>query len=744
MKNLKISNTIYKAFAAAAVTAALVVGLPAYETMAQENGACRVLLPGDAGYKYDHKGTENGKMYALYETKGLRNPSDKLTWDILKSGLDFIDQKTAEGTELSFTIPDKGTGIETLYVCGEDENVKLAAYLLPAGSGWNGWYSDEALNAPLGTSYKAEAGKTWEDITAILPSTAYLKLKAGSDTKAFKVSLSYTKPEDFTEIKEKAVLDLKASVTMADAVYSPFFAEMAAPALAMRVTGPGGTEEEKEDPEGAAYAINVMSGATASKNGIKATSAKKGEVIDISWERKADYSFVKWNLNGASCASLTSPVTTFTMGSSEVSVQYEDKLNFSEEVYENKDELPKEADTETKVKSLKFGKKKLILTKNGNPAENPATAAVKTGDAPQVYYTTSNAGIVAVNKDGVFYPTGQGVAKVTAYCGNKTAVCDVTVKSYTENIVILDEKGSDVTDQTQIMKPGEQAFYTVSFDPYDSTDPKKVTWSTDNLKISVKNGIVTAKEVKKDTAATIKAAVNYTDPSSGRSRKLTKSFRVEVSPVKIEAAKSADKTHTLALAKKNLSLKTGGSGVGSDLGITIIPKSKELSIENGDFSISCNSSNESIVTVGEPEKLSVSGKKGVSAVKLTAKEAGTAYVIVTTTSRISGEKVNVQRCKVTVTSPATAIAAKSSSLDIKESGGKKTLTMRKGSYGVIEAVLTPEYSTDLSKVKISAKGGVTVSNGILYAKKETAAGKSATLTVTCGKLKDTVEITVTK
>ena len=97
-------------------------------------------------------------------------------------------------------------------------------------------------------------------------------------------------------------------------------------------------------------------------------------------------------------------------------------------------------------------------------------------------------------------------------------------------------------------------------------------------------------------------------------------------------------------------------------------------------------------------------------------------------------------CKVTVRIPAVKVSVESGTLTVTESGGKKIINMRKGENGIVEVVLTPEFSTDLSKVKISASGGIAIKNGIIYANK----AKNGKITVKCGKKKEVVTVKVTK
>ncbi len=74
----------------------------------------------------------------------------------------------------------------------------------------------------------------------------------------------------------------------------------------------------------------------------------------------------------------------------------------------------------------------------------------------------------------------------------------------------------------------------------------------------------------------------------------------------------------------------------------------------------------------------------------------------------------------------------------------KTLTIKEGSCDrLFWAVMTENvrygYNTT-EKVRISGSGGVSVTNGVLYAKKATRPGKPAKVTIKCGRSK--TELTV--
>lgn len=529
------------------------------------------------------------------------------------------------------------------------------------------------------------------------------------------------------------------------------------------------------------HKVNVVSGASARSSGSIARSAKAGQSINIFWTSRTGYEFVRWNISGLNGAKPLDPAsddTSFTMGESDVIVSYVERLksDISSQVIEGT-EAPAGVDTKVKVGSLKFAKNKLILKRDGEAANFPAVAQAAKGAAlPQIYYVTDNMEIVAVDQSGNFYPMGIGEATVTAYCGSKKAACKVTVSAPTENISILNADNEEVSEtedviivgnaasegagdmldanggsaQTIEMKAGEQTFVSVLFTPYDSTDPRAVTWKSDNKNVQVKNGVITAKEVKEVTNAVITASVKVTDPATWKVKKepVTKTVNVRVVPVNIPKASSADKTHTLALKKKSLKMVTTAGGNTAELLINVTSKDKKLSMKGGDFNItSVASTNPGVVAVGVtgdliPDPKDKSDKKGTAAVNLTAKSPGTAYIIVVSKSSNSGEKENLQVCKVTVTSPVSSVAINSGTFTVKESGTEKSITVQKGESGVVEIVTDPYFSTDMGKLKLTGSGGITVKNGVIYATKVTKTGKPAKLTVKCGKKTETVNVKV--
>ena len=74
--------------------------------------------------------------------------------------------------------------------------------------------------------------------------------------------------------------------------------------------------------------------------------------------------------------------------------------------------------------------------------------------------------------------------------------------------------------------------------------------------------------------------------------------------------------------------------------------------------------------------------------------------------------------------------------------------MKQGSYDRLFAVLNPVDTTDIGKIKWTAKGSVTVKNGTVYAKsvskkdKKTGKAVPSTVTFSCGKTSQTIYVIV--
>lgn len=72
--------------------------------------------------------------------------------------------------------------------------------------------------------------------------------------------------------------------------------------------------------------------------------------------------------------------------------------------------------------------------------------------------------------------------------------------------------------------------------------------------------------------------------------------------------------------------------------------------------------------------------------------------------------------------------------------------MKQGSYDRLYYATDPTDTTDIGKIRWSAKGGVTVKNGVIFAnkvsKKKAGSVIPATVTIKCGKQSHTIKIIV--
>ncbi|MCR5508306.1 MAG: hypothetical protein K6F34_06440 [Lachnospiraceae bacterium] len=354
-------------------------------------------------------------------------------------------------------------------------------------------------------------------------------------------------------------------------------------------------------------------------------------------------------------------------------------------------------------------------------------------------------------------------------------------------------------EQTIMIKAGEQMTLKAQIIPCDSTDVKNVTWNVyawptplrdksgnpyyktdkngnlvykkDSTYLTIKDGVISAKEANQPnyTPVLVSATVKRTviDPLTGKTKTvdLTSMVPVYVHPIiPDKASNKEDKTHTLSLKKTAVSMVTTPGNNTFALDVTVASKQKtDAVVEN--YIIECESTNANVVSVDDLTDLApadTKGKKGTATMRIRANNPGFAYIIVKSRNKAHQGAPNIQRCKVTVTQPVTGVSAVSGTLKISTGPIKvynkktrvyedsetpeKILTMRKGSCGTIETLVTPYDATDLKNVKISASGGVKIKNGVISATTLTKPEKGgyAKVTVTCGKLKDTVYITVVK
>ncbi|MBQ7482352.1 MAG: hypothetical protein IJT80_10810 [Lachnospiraceae bacterium] len=800
-----------------------------------------VIRPQNGIYTYVKTDTVPGADYVLYVVDGIDSADNVINWDKLNENLKYIDQKKAETTSLTFTIPQNAIRENsTLYIGDGNENkCYITGFISEETEVWLGnssgsYYSDSSCTTYCRSEYKLNKDKSIDEIKEILPKNAYLRLQTaapdadgkGESVISVPVKLEWIQSgsTDAFHIETDDELFFNANVTvLTDTIEGKTGAAWAEafPVPGFRVTIKGPDRPAPKPLQHHRILVQNQAEAYSYSGGTSVGSACYGDKILIRWKRNYysgktsydDYEFIRWIVTGAVPEDENNPQTSFVMGDSDVIVQLIEKKVLEAESGE---EEPSDRDRNTKLSKLAYNKTSLTIEK-GKYVNNSATSAPAKGiqaDAlPPVTYVTGNKNIVTVDRYGNFYGNDAGETVVTAYCGNKKTTCKVSVISPTEKLVILDANGISRPDafgkttfyegwnkkpeETILIKSGEIMSLHAQMYPCDSTDAKNVTWNVwswpvevkdrygnwdyprdkkgnivykkDNKYLTIKNGVITARETREPNynpvlvSATVKKSI--IDPVTGKIKNedLTAMVPVYVHPIIPEKTAGMDKTHTLSPKKKNLKMVTTEGNNTYDLELTISSKLKTDDVEKN-YVIECESTNADVVSVvksTDPVKTDKNGKKGTARITIRANNPGTAYIIVKSRNK-ENTAVNIQNCKITVTRPATAVSAVSGTLKIENGPinvyDKKTrtyvpseddvkiLTMRKGSRGTIEALLTPYDTTDTSNVKIQAQGGVSIKNGMIFASSLTKPEKGgyAKVTVTCGKLKDTVYITVIK
>lgn len=107
--------------------------------------------------------------------------------------------------------------------------------------------------------------------------------------------------------------------------------------------------------------------------------------------------------------------------------------------------------------------------------------------------------------------------------------------------------------------------------------------------------------------------------------------------------------------------------------------------------------------------------KKVKSLTLKAAGPGTAYIIVK--SKQGEGQENIAVCKITVTTSVGSIKivgdANKLISDDENDTGAIVIKMKQGSYDRLYYAIDPTDTTDIGKIRWSAKGGVTVKNGVI-------------------------------
>ena len=139
----------------------------------------------------------------------------------------------------------------------------------------------------------------------------------------------------------------------------------------------------------------------------------------------------------------------------------------------------------TLLERINLNKTNLTINKNGTSTLRVSYSPEDTTVDKRVTWTSKDSKIAAVDKNGKVWGLRAGSTVITARVGNLTAKCKVTVKSPLNRIALTKQKLTLTPKMTSKIK--------VIFYPSDTTDSRKITWSSSNKKVAtVKNGVITA------------------------------------------------------------------------------------------------------------------------------------------------------------------------------------------------------------------------------------------------------------
>ncbi|MCR5178367.1 MAG: hypothetical protein K6C95_05230 [Lachnospiraceae bacterium] len=209
-----------------------------------------VLTPTEGKYAYSLTGADNGIRYAVYVVDGIKKDTAGIAFSTLNPMLEYVDQKTAADSKVSFSIPAED-GIQTVFISGQGTALSVAAYLFPESITGKGYYSDAAANTALIKETKGDVGVSWDTLAANLPKNGYVKYTGTKLTQIYPVNITWSAPEGFDASKD-ATFKATAKVEPGEAHLAAIFAKFAPPELTADViigTGKAAATTDGEEGE---------------------------------------------------------------------------------------------------------------------------------------------------------------------------------------------------------------------------------------------------------------------------------------------------------------------------------------------------------------------------------------------------------------------------------------------------------------------------------------------------------------
>ena len=370
-----------------------------------------------------------------------------------------------------------------------------------------------------------------------------------------------------------------------------------------------------------------------------------------------------------------------------------------------------------------------------------------------VTWSSSNAQVASVDKEGKVKALKSGTATITAKAGEKTANCEVTVTTPVESVAL------DRTSMT--LEEGQSTTLIATISPNDA-DEKTVTWSSSDANIvtvdqsgkvtAVKEGAatITAKacgksatcevSVKKQVIQVTSITLNKTSLTleKGKSETLTATVKPDNANDKTVNWSSSDSS--IATVDSNgmvIAVKAGQAVITAKAGektatcavMVTVPVSS-ITLSESSLTMSKGQSVTLTATVNPEDATDktvtwVSSDKAVATVdqngKVVAKAGGKTTII----AACGGQTAE---CQVTVDVPVTSIKL-----------NKTSLSLKKGETVTLTATVKPDDATDKTVTWNTSDASVaTVSNGVVTAKKI----GTAAITAKAGDKEATCSVTV--
>ncbi len=139
------------------------------------------------------------------------------------------------------------------------------------------------------------------------------------------------------------------------------------------------------------------------------------------------------------------------------------------------------------VTSIALNKEEITLTEGESFS---LTASISPSDATDksVNWSSSNATVAQVSQNGLVQAMKEGIARITASCSDRSAVCVVIVKP-----AIIPISSLSLSQTSLRMRQNDKAQLSVTITPTEAAASHTITWrSSDPSVASVDNGLVTA------------------------------------------------------------------------------------------------------------------------------------------------------------------------------------------------------------------------------------------------------------